>query len=90
MVHRLNRFYFHLTHSEDIRDDKGVELASAHDAKCHAVKMIADLLCKTPEKFWETETFRVTVSDAEGLLLLNVEMIATLAPALYPAKPKRP
>jgi hypothetical protein len=82
----MPRYYFHLTHSEDIRDQAGVELGGLHEAKCHAVKMIADVLCQTPEKFWETETYRVTVSDARGLLLLDVEMIATLAPALLSGK----
>jgi hypothetical protein len=82
----MSRFFFHLTHSEDARDEAGVELEGVHQAKCHAVKMIADALCETPEKFWETETYRVTVTDARGLLLLSVEMVSTLAPALMPPK----
>lgn len=80
-------YHFHLTHSEEMRDETGVELASLHSAKCHAVQMIADLLCEDPSWFWEAETFGVTVSDSNGLQLLTVEMVATLAPALLPTKP---
>lgn len=84
----MNRYYFHLTHSEEIRDSVGVELESLHSAKCHAVKMIADVLCDDPNKFWNADTYRVTVSDGNGLVLLSVEMISMLAPVLMPTSPK--
>jgi len=83
----MPRYFFHLTHSEEIRDETGVELESVHSAKCHAVKMIADALCKDPDSFWSADTYRVTVSDSTGLVLLSVEMISTLAPVLMPTHP---
>jgi hypothetical protein len=44
--------------------------------------MIAEDLCKAPEKFWETETYRVTVANPQGLQLFSVEMFSMSAPAL--------
>jgi hypothetical protein len=85
----MSRYFFHLTHSEEIRDEAGVELASLQEAKCHAVKMIADVLCEHPNKFWHAETYRVTVSDSAGLVLLSVEMISLLAPVLMPTHVKQ-
>ena len=84
----MSRYFFHLTHSADIRDENGVELESLHAAKCHAVKMIADDLCKSPDKFWETELYRVTVANAEGLMLLSVDVSCQRAPALWMDLPK--
>ena len=84
----MSRFYFHLTHSEDVPDTSGVELDGLHSAKCHAVKIIADALCESPDKFWDADSYRVTVSDSNGLILLSVEMISTFAPVLMPASPR--
>lgn len=82
----MARYFFHLTHSEEISDETGVELESLHGAKCHAVKMIADALRADPDSFWNADTYRVTVSSSTGLVLLSVEMISTLAPVLMPIR----
>ena len=84
----MARFFFHLTHKAKVRDEAGVELDSLHEAKCHAVKMIADVLCKEPEKLWEADVYSVEASNADGLMLFNVEMYATLAPVLRKPLPK--
>ena len=83
----LPRYFFHLTHSEDVRDEAGIELAGLHSAKCHAVKMIADDLCKTPEKFWVNEAYNVSVTNDRGLALFSVEMLSVAAPVLRTIKP---
>ena len=79
----MPRYHFHLTHDVEIRDEGGVELDELHAAKCHAVKLIADVLCEEPELFWKSDTYRVSIADDRGLLLLSVEMIAQSAPALW-------
>lgn len=83
----MQRYFFNLTHSEEIRDSEGVELQSLHSAKCHAVKMIAELLCEDPAGFWDADAYKVTVSDSNGLLLLSVEIISMLAPVLMSHHP---
>lgn len=80
----MPKFFFHLTHSGEIRDEAGTEFATLQEAKCHAVKLIADTLCEDPHKFWESESYRVTIADDAGLYLLLVEMISYPAPALLP------
>lgn len=84
----MARYHFHLTHSGDIRDEAGIDLQDLHSARCHAVKMVADDLCHTPEKFWASETYRVNVTAPNGLLLFYVEMLAVDAPALGTHFPK--
>ena len=74
-------FYFNF---EDCRDDTGVALFDIEAAKRCAVQLIAKTLCHQPMKFWEAETYRVTVTDEEGLYLFVVEVLATLSPAISP------
>lgn len=75
-------YFFHLTTSHDTPDDRGSEHDNIDAAKCHAVKMIADVLCETPHKYWETEVYRVTVSNETRLVLFTVEMVSMDAPSI--------
>lgn len=82
----MSRYYFHLTHSTEVRDEMGEDLGSLQEAKCRAVKIMSQDLCDTPQKFWDGEVYRVTVTDAQGLQLFSVELHAALAPVLWPPK----
>lgn len=87
----MPRYFFHLEHAVEVRDERGVELSDLDAAKCHAVKTIAEALCEEPNAFWAADQFRMTVSRADGLVLFRVEMVSVLAPATGPAplKPRR-
>ncbi len=75
----LPGFDFHLMHDVEVRDGAGVELDDLHAARRHAVKLIAEVLCKEPEQIWKSDVYRVTIGERD-LLLLSVEMIAQSAP----------
>lgn len=77
----MPRYFFHLEHAREVRDEMGVELSDLAAAKCHAVQMIAEMLCGGPQAFWDADQYRVTVADS-GLTLFSVELISTMAPAL--------
>jgi hypothetical protein len=72
----MAKYFFHLTTSHETHDDEGTELDSLQKARCYAVKMIADVLCNSPEEYWEAEVYRVTVTDESRLILFTVEMIS--------------
>lgn len=78
----MSRFFFHLSSTFDVPDNEGVELDSLEDARCYAVKMIAEVLCTSPERYWEAETYRVTAADERGLTLFTVEIVSTDAAAI--------
>ncbi len=78
----MSRFHFHLTNTYDIPDTEGVELATLQDARCYAVKMMAEVLCTSPERYWEAEVYRVTAADDRGLTLFTVEIVSTDAAAV--------
>lgn len=72
----MSKYFFHLTSSHDTPDDEGVDLESLEAARCHAVKMIADVLCDTPGEYWKAELYRVTVTDESRLILFTVEVVS--------------
>jgi hypothetical protein len=78
----MSRYYFHLTSGHENLDKTGVDLASLPMARCHAVTMIAEVLCGSPESYWEHECYRVTAADETGLTLFSVEMNSTDSAAL--------
>ena len=79
----MERFFFHLDDgSGEPHDLDGIELENVEAARCQAVELIAETLCNSPKTFWDADSYRVTVTDAAGLTLFSVEMIATLAPAM--------
>jgi hypothetical protein len=51
----MSRYFFHLTRGHEDLDAQGTVLESLPMARCHAVKMIADVLCASPESYWEHE-----------------------------------
>lgn len=62
----------------------GTNLASLPMARCHAVRMIAEVLRDSPEMYWEHHCYRVTVTDDVGLTLFTVEMNSTDSAAIRP------
>jgi hypothetical protein len=82
----VQRYFFHLQSSHVVRDEEGSEHQDLDAAKCHAVQMIAQVLCERPKTFWEADTYRVTVTDERGLVLFTVEMFSVQSAALNPAR----
>ena len=75
-------YYFHLDGDGVSRDEDGSELKDLEAAKCTAVQLIAETLCYQPHKFWDADSYKVTVTDEKGLVLFIVEMVATLSAAV--------
>ena len=78
----MSRYHFHLLNTQPIPDTEGVELDTLHDARCYAIKMMAEVLCTSPERYWETECYRITAADDRGLTLFTVEIVSTDAAAI--------
>ena len=77
----MPRYFFHLEHVRVVKDRHGSEHSDLEAAKLHAVKTVAGALAKEPEVFWDSDVFRMTVSERDGLVLFAIEMFATMAPA---------
>ena len=73
----MARYFFHTNHPAEGRgrDDKGMEFASVHAAKCEAVKYAGELLCDVAEHFWDSRRFELTVTDDQGLILFTMRLV---------------
>jgi hypothetical protein len=81
----MSRFHFHTEDGVCIADKRGIELADLEAAKRTAVQVLVEALHKRPQAFWETEAFRVIVSDHRGLNLFVLELSATMAAVASPS-----
>jgi hypothetical protein len=76
------RVFFEMQDSDTWRDDQGDEYASLAAAQCAAVQMLADSICGNPGRFWKADVYKIIATDAARLTLFEVELVATMAPAL--------
>jgi hypothetical protein len=76
------RYFFHLEDGIVLRDEHGTVLKSLAAAKEAAVQLIAETLRNDAGRFWKSDVYRVTVTDAKNLILFSVELTSTLAPAI--------
>jgi hypothetical protein len=77
----LPRYFFHTDDGSPDRDDEGTELKDVGSAKCHAVKYASDLICDGKTDFWGNDDWRMSVTDENGLILFELHIMGTEAPA---------
>jgi hypothetical protein len=74
----MPKFHFHL---DDEHDAEGLELANLAAAKCEALEFTARHICDAANAFWNREEWTLTVSDGSGLILLQLNIVATQSAA---------
>lgn len=75
------RYFFNSIDGSSYRDDEGVELASLDEARLQALKLIADLAGDHPMDVWRDGQLRVEVTGQDGLVYLQLALVAITAPA---------
>ena len=83
----MPRFFFHTEDGERLNDAEGSELPDIQAAKDTAVQILAETLRGNSRLFWETESFRVTVTDEDRLTLFSLQVSATMAAAMAGRRP---
>jgi hypothetical protein len=68
----MPRYFFHLEHVRVVTDAEGSEHADLDAAKLQAVKKLAGALTEEPQVFWDSDVFRMKVSDPDGLVLFAI------------------
>ena len=76
----MSRYFFTLNDGLP-PDDEGIELSDLGSARIEAVGMAADLLRDRPEMFAQGNDWTVSVADESGLVLFQILIVATEAPA---------
>ncbi|WP_404711193.1 DUF6894 family protein [Sphingomonas sp. MMS24-J13] len=76
----MPRFHFNIN---DSFDHEGTVLASVQAAKCEAVKLAGRVICEEhADSFWLSREWTMSVTDDQNLLLFQLVMLGTEAPAL--------
>lgn len=72
---------FHF-HTDELRDTEGSELKNLAVAKCEAIKLAAGIICDQAKEFWDKAEWGMTVTDDHNLMLFQLQIIGTEAPAI--------
>ena len=85
----MQRFFFHRTDGDFDPDNQGTEFPNLATAKLDAVRFAAESVKESPEDVWLDGTFRVEVSDEQGMLLCMVIVLGIDTPAARGLKKPR-
>ena len=77
----MPRFFFHTHDQRFFPDDAGAELPDLAAAQVHAVIVLGEILKEKPRDFWSQGQASLTVTDADGLALFRLDLVAAMAPA---------
>jgi hypothetical protein len=77
----MPRYFFHIEDGKTAQDEDGVELESLARAKCEAVRLAGQSICDCAPTFWNTDGWKLTASDEDGLILFSLYFAGTDAPA---------
>ena len=77
----MPRFFFHRTDGAFDPDNEGTEFPDLMTARAEAIRFAAETVKEDPQQVWAGNTFRVEVSDEEGMLLCTVVILGLDAPA---------
>lgn len=60
----MPRYFFDIKDGQEFLDEDGSEWPDLEAARIEAVRYSAEVLKEMPERFWNCEEWRMTVSDA--------------------------
>ena len=76
----MQRFFFHTQTGSRFTDDEGMELDGPTEARRQAIKTCGQMIRDSPEGFWGTRPWNVTVTDSAGLVLWEIFMDGVATP----------
>jgi hypothetical protein len=74
-------FFFHTQTDTRFTDLEGTEIDGAVEARRQAIKTCGEMMRDAPEGFWGSRPWSVTVTDADGLVLWEVQVDGSLSAA---------
>lgn len=79
----MPRFHFNSYNGHATEDIKGSEHSSIFDARIHAMRHYAELLCERAAAGEGCEDLKLEVTDGAGLILFSMSMSLVDAPAAW-------
>ena len=79
----MQRYFFHTQTDTRFTDQEGMALETPADARNQAIETRGQMMKDSPDGFWGSRPWTVTVTNFSGLVLWEISMDgATCAPAL--------
>jgi hypothetical protein len=75
------RFHFHTQTDVRVTDTEGTEYPGYAEARREAIRTCGQMMQDAPEQFWGSRPWSVTVTDATGLILWDIQLDGTSPPA---------
>lgn len=76
----MPRYYFDIVDGEDLPDPDGSEHVDLAAARIEAIRYSGEVLREMPERFWNAEEWKMTVSDAAKVPLFTLKFFAERIP----------
>jgi hypothetical protein len=70
----MPKYHFNI---DDVVDTDGADMESLAQAKCEAIRMAGLTICQGAQAFWDRAEWKMTVTDASGLVMFDLLIIAT-------------
>jgi hypothetical protein len=72
----MPRYFFDIKDGQNFPDYQGSEFVDLAAARLEAVRYSAEVLKEMPERFWNSEEWIMTVSDASRATLFTLKFLA--------------
>lgn len=72
----MDRYHFNVDDGVSFKDENGTEFADRAAVKEACVRYLADLLKARGDSFWDHPHWKITVTDANGRALMELELNA--------------
>jgi hypothetical protein len=77
----MEKYHFDIDDGELSSDAEGTDLKDLASAKCEAVRMAGQVICDAAASFWDRAEWKMTVRTGDGLVLFQLHILGTEAPA---------
>jgi hypothetical protein len=77
----MPRYFFNVVDGVSLPDPDGVELPDLRTARIEAIRFSAQCLSEAADSFWDSEEWRLNVTDDHGLILFYLQISGMHAPA---------
>ena len=78
----MPRYFFNLSDGHSPADLEGVEFPDPEAARRAATRYLGQSLADHPDEYWRRGDWELIVTDASGLTLYRLQVVATEAPSI--------
>lgn len=78
----MPRFHFNVHDDRALLDDTGTDFPNIAAAKAHVARFVGEVIRESGATFWDSNMWRLEVTDESGLVLFVIHVSAAVSPAI--------